>query len=107
MAKGKAPRTAFGAKGGNVINKRGRPKGVPNKSTTLARTAIAKLVDGNAPKLMRWLDKIEKEEGTMAAWKCLMDVIEYHIPKLQRLEHTAKDGASLLVTLKSQDEANL
>jgi hypothetical protein len=67
----------------------GRKPGVPNKSTTLAREAIAKLVDGNADRLQGWLDAIAKDEkhGPMVAWRCMMDVLEYHIPKLARTEH--------------------
>jgi len=34
----------------------GRVAGVPNKSTALAREAIAKFVDGNSHKLQEWLD---------------------------------------------------
>lgn len=60
----------------------------PPKATLLAREAIAKLVDGNAHRLQTWLDEIAQDEkhGPMVAWKCFMDVIEYHIPKLARTE---------------------
>jgi hypothetical protein len=35
----------------------------------------------------------------------MMDVIEYHIPKLQRTEHTGKDGKDLpLVQAAPHDE---
>jgi hypothetical protein len=36
------------------------------------------------------LDAIAADEklGPMAAYKCMMDVIEYHIPKLARTEQT-------------------
>ena len=64
----------------------GRRKGVPNKATNLAREAIAKLVDDNAPRMQGWLDQIAEQEGPAVAWKCLQDVIEYHIPKLARQE---------------------
>lgn len=69
---------------------KGRVKGVPNKATALAREAIARFVDGNADRLQRWLDKIEKEEGALAAFKCFTDVIEYHVPKLARHEHAGR-----------------
>lgn len=70
----------------------GRKKGVPNKATKNAREAIARLVDGNADRLQEWLDRIADEEGPLKAWQCMMDVVEYHIPKLARTEHTGENG---------------
>lgn len=77
----------------------GRPKGIPNKYTLNAREAIAALVDSNAPRLQKWLDQIAKEQGPMAAWRCMMDVVEYHIPKLSRAEHTGPDGTDIPVSM--------
>lgn len=88
----------------------GRPKGIPNKSTMLAREAIAQLVDGNASRLQAWLDAIANDEkhGPAVAFKLLMDVMEYHIPKLARTEHTGDGGgeikASLSVTFVKPDQ---
>lgn len=79
----------------------GRPPGVPNKSTTRAREAIAKLVDDNSEKLQKWLDEIAETEGPLAAWKCLMDVVEYHIPKLQRTEHVGDGGGPVQHTVQT------
>ena len=69
-----------------------RPKGSPNKATAEAREAIARLVDGNAHRLNIWLDEIYKTKGPEAAWDCMMDVVEYHVPKLARIETTGADG---------------
>ena len=71
----------------------GRPKGVPNKRTILAREAIADFVDGNADRLTEWLDKVA-EDKPEEAFKLFMSVVEYHIPKLQRQEQQMldKDG---------------
>lgn len=77
----------------------GRKKGVPNKATANAREAIARLVDGNADRLQRWLDDIEREEGPLAAWRCMMDVVEYHIPKLSRAELSGPNGEQLQVSV--------
>ena len=65
----------------------GRPKGIPNKSTTNAREAIAAFVEGNASRLNGWLDEIHEQQGPQAAFKCFTDLVEYHIPKLARTEH--------------------
>ena len=74
-----------------------RPKGSPNKATAEAREAIARLVDGNAHRLTLWLDEIYKEKGAEAAWRCMMDVIEYHVPNLARHEHTGNNGDKIKV----------
>lgn len=86
---------------------RGSRKGIPNKATALAREAIAQFVDANAPRLQGWLDDIaaDPKHGPVAAFKCVQDLLEYHIPKLQRTEHTGKDGEKLTVTLSSKDAA--
>ena len=70
----------------------GRPKGLPNKSTANAREAITRFVDGNADRLQEWLDQIAVQDGPQAAFKCFSDLLEYHIPKLARSEHTGPDG---------------
>lgn len=83
-------------KGGNPNpqgNKgKGRKKGVPNKATAHAREAIARLVDGNVERMQEWLNQIAASEGPLAAWKCLQDVLEYHVPKLARTELTGENG---------------
>jgi hypothetical protein len=89
---------AFGKNGVPTPKGPGRKPGVPNKATTLAREAIARFVDGNADRLQTWLDQIADEEGPKEAFKCFMDVVEYHVPKLARTEVTGKDGEQLTVT---------
>ena len=83
----------------------GRKAGAPNKATTNAREAIARLVDGNIDRLQGWLDEIAHDEGARSAWGCFMDVVEYHIPKLARTE-TKLEGEVTLVpklTIKRRD----
>ncbi len=74
----------------------GRAPGVPNKATANAREAIAAFVDSNAPRLQGWLEEIAAEQGAQAAFRCVMDLLEYHIPKLARTELTGKEGAELV-----------
>jgi len=66
----------------------------PGKVTLQAREAIAKLADGNVDRLQGWLDDIaaDDKQGPAVAFKLFMDVLEYHVPKLARTEHTGKDG---------------
>ncbi len=73
----------------------GRQAGVPNRATTHAREAIASFVEGNVDRLNGWLDEIAQVDGPKAAFSCFMDVVEYHIPKLARTEHTGKDGDAI------------
>lgn len=63
----------------------GRIKGTPNKSTAMAKEAIANFVEGNVDRLVGWLDQIA-EDDPKEAFRCFMSVVEYHIPKLQRTE---------------------
>jgi hypothetical protein len=75
----------------------GRVKGVPNKATSMAREAIAKLVEGNVDQLQGWLAAIaaDEKQGPAVAFKLLMDVMEYHIPKLSRAEHVGDGGGEI------------
>ena len=77
--------------------KPGRPKGIPktgggsrkdrpNKSTANAREALARFVDGNAERLQGWLDEIHAKDGPGAAFRCFVDLVEYHVPKLSRVD---------------------
>ena len=84
----------------------GRVAGVPNKSTALAREAIAKFVDGNSHMLQKWLDEIAMNEklGPKIAFDCFMQVAEYHVPKLARTEHTGDETKPVVHIYKWQDE---
>lgn len=76
---------------------KGRPKGSVNKATGMAREAIAKLVEGNVDQLQDWLAQIaaDEKQGPAVAFKLLMDVMEYHIPKLSRAEHVGDGGGEI------------
>ena len=84
----------------------GRVAGVPNKSTALAREAIARFVDGNSHMLQKWLDEIAMNEklGPKVAFDCFMQVAEYHVPKLARTEHTGDETKPIVHIYKWQDE---
>lgn len=85
----------------------GRAPGTPNKSTVTAREAIARFVDGNVERLQGWLDEIaaDPKHGPMAAFKCVQDVMEYHIPKLARTEVTGANGGPIVVKASDKDDA--
>ena len=73
----------------------GSRAGSPNKATAAAREAISRFVDGNADRLQGWLDEIHAEKGAEAAFKCFSDLLEYHVPKLARHEHSGPDGSKI------------
>jgi hypothetical protein len=83
----------------------GRAPGTPNKATQEARQAIASFVDGNAHRLTEWLDQVaagvkvqeQTEDGEIVekyvvppnpakAFDMFQSVVEYHVPKLARME---------------------
>ena len=70
----------------------GRKKGSVNKTTRKAREAVADLVEGNVDRVQGWLDGIERENGSLEAYKAFMQLMEYHVPKLSRAEVTGKNG---------------
>lgn len=84
----------------------GRVAGVPNKSTALAREAIARFVDGNSHKLQKWLDEIAMNEklGPKVAFDCFMQVAEYHVPKLARVEQVGDETKPVVHIYKWKDD---
>lgn len=85
-------------------SKPGSRKGIPNKATANAREAIARFVDGNAERLQEWLDVIADRDGPRAAFNCFTDLLEYHVPKLARHEHTGAGGGPVVISSTPTDE---
>ena len=77
----------------------GRKPGSQNKATANTREAIARFVDNNADRMQGWLDEIAEKQGAQAAWRCLADVLEYHVPKLARTEHVGDGGGPVASTV--------
>lgn len=80
----------------------GRTKGAINKTTKDVRECIAMFAENNVSKLEEWLNKtaegdpennVKPDPGKAA--DLFLKVIEYHIPKLNRTEHTGKDGDAI------------
>jgi len=84
----------------------GRAKGVPNRATAAAREAFAQFVDGNAHRFQGWLDEVanDPKHGAKVALELVLQVSEYHIPKLARTEHVGKDGGDIIHRHKLVDE---
>lgn len=94
----------------------GRKKGIPNKVTGDAREAFRKVYEGKLKELNRWLEEIAegyecvtftqrgdpcyfKKRDPAKAADLLLRMAEHFIPKLERVEHTGKDGDKLSVTV--------
>lgn len=82
----------------------GRQKGTGNKANQNARDAIALFVERNTPRLKDLIEKIEKEEGALAAFKCIESMIEYHIPRIARTEHVGANEGPIEMIVKWNDD---
>lgn len=92
-----AAQAAQGVKG--IVSK-GRAKGSTNKSTVAARAMIASFIDGNSDRLEGWLDEIYAEKGAVGAFAAFTALLDYHVPKLARVEHTGKDDGPMELVVK-------
>lgn len=95
---------------------KGRPVGAVNKHTAIAKEAIAKFVDKNSPRMQHWLEEVAQgipktdKEGCIRydkngdivwivppnpekAFLMLQAVMEYHLPKLARVESVGDEQA--------------
>ena len=95
---------------------KGRPVGAVNKHTAIAKEAIAKFVDKNSPRMQHWLEEVASgipktdKEGCIKydkdgnviwlvqpnpekAFLMLQAVMEYHLPKLARVESVGDEAA--------------
>lgn len=84
------------------LNRAGRPKGVPNKSTAKAREAFANFVDANSDRMQEWLEDIaaDPKHGPKVAFDCLMSVAEFHVPKLARQELVGDAQAPVVIEVE-------
>jgi len=76
----------------------GRRKGTPNKATAVSREALAVFVDGNVDRLQTWLDEIHAADGASAAFKAYVSVLEFHLPKMQRIEGHSNVETQIVVS---------
>lgn len=80
--------------------KRGRPKGSKNHIDQRLRSTISRVFEENftQKEIQRLIGKIEQEEnGAKKAFDCYVALADFVLPKLQRVEHTGKDGDALSI----------
>lgn len=65
---------------------KGRVKGVPNVATKKARLAVAAFLEQNSERIGAMLERIERCEGPLMAWECLLRLVQLHVPKTRAEE---------------------
>lgn len=72
----------------------GRGPGVPNKATTDVRACVALIAQRNVEKLEEWIGQIEDPAKRAGM---LLDLFEYHIPKLARSDVTVSGDFTVTI----------
>lgn len=89
-------------KGGDQnINREGRKKGIPNKTTKQVREAYQRLTEANLDNMSIWLSQIASEDPAKAM-DLMLRLSEYIIPKLARQEVVGNNGEDLFKNVKFQ-----
>ena len=68
-------------KGGPSLNPGGRPKGVPNKSTTELRGVMQAIFEAELPNVLDSLEKIREKGQETKYVELMLRLAEYHVPK--------------------------
>jgi hypothetical protein len=74
---------------------KGRKKGSANKVTTEVRECVRLITENLAPEVEAWIRRGARRSPLGAA-KVMLGLLEFTVPKLQRIEHTGKDGDPLV-----------
>ena len=84
------------------INREGRPKGSPNKSTQEVRDSFHCFVEGNQDKFSEWIERVA-EKNPAKAIELVTNLAEYILPKLSRTEVKAEIQQPLDLSKASPD----
>lgn len=77
----------------------GRPKGIPNKTTTQIREAYQFLVERNLDNMHIWINEIA-EKDPKGAMDIIIKLSDYVIPRLARQEIVGNEGEDLFKNIK-------
>jgi hypothetical protein len=67
-----------------------------------AREAIISFVNMNSGRLQEWLEEIYEEKGATEAVRMMLELVEYAVPKLSRVEHTGADEGPVEINITWQ-----
>jgi hypothetical protein len=70
----------------------GKSVGTPNYMTADMRDTVRMLLKKTLPEIEAWIHEIKNPKDRITA---ILGFLEYGLPKLARIEHTAKDGEEL------------
>lgn len=76
----------------------GRKAGTPNKVSADVRACVALIAQNLVGEAEDWIRRGAKKQPLKAA-QVLGQLLEYHIPKISRIEHTGHDGGPLQVSI--------
>ena len=79
-------------------NPGGRPKGSKNRNTQLIREAYQKLTEDNLLNMSMWIQQIAADNPEKA-FKLMLEMSEFVLPKLNRTELTGNNGDDLFKSL--------
>ena len=79
---------------GNEIS--GRPKGVKNKVTKEVKEIIKDTINNQIPKVNKALDDMFLSDPAKAI-ELTMKLMEYVVPKLKAIEHSASEGNNVKI----------
>ena len=87
---------------GQSGNPKGKPKGAVNKSTKLAKQAIAEFINGTSPEVIELWSEVAIDDPAKAIdlWSKLA---EYVIPKQSRVAHVGEEGAEPIQIIIPKD----
>ena len=86
---------------------RGRPKGGKPKNLSRARGLINELVERKILTVEKWLDEVYQIDGPTAALTLMIDLCEFVMPKMARVEMSGLDGGPIeqrIITDESDQE---
>jgi len=79
-------------------NRNGRPVGSKNKNTQQIREAYQMLTEANLENMSLWIQQIAADNPEKA-FKLMLEMSEFVLPKLQRTELTGSNGEDLFKNL--------
>jgi hypothetical protein len=86
-------------KKGTILNKNGRPKGTPNRTTTEIREAYQQLISGNIEQLNEDLTALEPFQRL----KIVIEMSKYILPTLRATDLKVGDNGFNPITISFQE----